>query len=107
MVQREQLIMPAGGSRNPTSHETVSGGGHFIKINGHEVFRFATPQVLKATDAVACKAGWAMADLDPIIPHQANTRIIESATKRLTGHGRFRRRPRRPPQSWQRYGFCR
>lgn len=77
------LIMPAGGSRNPASHETVSNGGHFIKMNGREVFRFATTQVPKATEAVVRKAGWEIADLNLIIPHQANTRIIESAAKRL------------------------
>ncbi len=77
------LIMPAGGSRTPASHETVSSGGHFIKMNGREVFRFATTQVPKATEAVARKAGWQVADLGLIIPHQANTRIIESAAKRL------------------------
>lgn len=77
------LIMPAGGSRNPASHETVSSGGHFIKMNGREVFRFATTQVPKATEAVVRKAGWEFGDLALIIPHQANTRIIESAAKRL------------------------
>ena len=77
------LIMPAGGSRNPASHETVSSGGHFIQMNGREVFRFATTQMPKAAEAVARKAGWTVPDLTLIIPHQANTRIIESAAKRL------------------------
>ncbi len=77
------LIMPAGGSRAPASHETVSSGGHFIKMNGREVFRFATTQMPRAAEAVARKAGWEVADLGLIIPHQANTRIIESAAKRL------------------------
>lgn len=77
------LILPAGGSRTPASHETVSDGGHFIKMNGREVFRFATTQMPKATEAVVRKAGWETADLALIIPHQANTRIIESAAKRL------------------------
>lgn len=77
------LIMPAGGSRAPASHETVSSGGHFIKMNGREVFRFATTAMPKATEAVLRKAGWQSADLALIIPHQANTRIIESAAKRL------------------------
>lgn len=77
------LMLPAGGSRAPASHETVSAGGHFIKMNGREVFRFATTVLPKATEAVLRKSGWQLADVALIIPHQANTRIIESAAKRL------------------------
>jgi 3-oxoacyl-[acyl-carrier-protein] synthase-3 len=79
----ELLIVPAGGSRCPTTQETVRNGDHFIKMNGREVFRFATTIVPKATEAVVKKAGWEMTDLSFIIPHQANSRIIESAAKRL------------------------
>jgi 3-oxoacyl-[acyl-carrier-protein] synthase III len=80
----ELLVLPAGGSRHPTSHQTVTDGDHFIKMNGREVFRFATTQMPKAAENVARKAGWQVADLDVIIPHQANIRIIESAAKRLS-----------------------
>lgn len=79
----ELLMLPAGGSRQPTSIETVSNGGHFIKMNGREVFRFATTVMPRATENVVRKAGWTLADVNLIIPHQANTRIIESAAKRL------------------------
>lgn len=77
------LILPAGGSRTPASHETVSNGSHFVKMNGREVFRFATTVIPKATETVMQKAGWARDDLALVIPHQANNRIIESAAKRL------------------------
>ncbi len=77
------LILPAGGSRAPASHETVSNGSHFVKMNGREVFRFATTAMSKATEAVLRQVGWQSADLGLIIPHQANIRIIESAAKRL------------------------
>ncbi len=63
--------------------DTVSNGGHFVKMNGREVFRFATTVMPRATENVVKKAGWQMADVKLIIPHQANTRIIESAAKRL------------------------
>jgi 3-oxoacyl-[acyl-carrier-protein] synthase-3 len=79
----ELLILPAGGSRQPTSIDTVSKGGHFIKMNGREVFRFATTVMPRATENVVKKAGWQISDIKLIIPHQANTRIIESAAKRL------------------------
>jgi 3-oxoacyl-[acyl-carrier-protein] synthase-3 len=79
----ELLVLPAGGSRCPASHETVSNGDHFAKMNGNEVFRFATQIVPKATEQVVQRAGWQLADLDLVIPHQANSRIIASAVKRL------------------------
>jgi 3-oxoacyl-[acyl-carrier-protein] synthase-3 len=79
----ELLILPAGGSRQPASIESVSSGGHFIKMNGREVFRFATTVMPRATENVIRKAGWEIGDVSLIIPHQANTRIIESAAKRL------------------------
>ncbi len=79
----ELLMLPGGGSRLPASHETVSNGDHFIKMKGREVFRFAATIVPKATEAVAERAGWAMSDVALLIPHQANTRIIEAAAKRL------------------------
>jgi 3-oxoacyl-[acyl-carrier-protein] synthase-3 len=79
----ELLIMPAGGSRCPTSHETVSNGDHFVKMNGSEVFRFATQIVPKATEQVVQKAGWQLGDISLLIPHQANSRIIASAAKKL------------------------
>jgi 3-oxoacyl-[acyl-carrier-protein] synthase-3 len=79
----ELLIQPAGGSHAPASHETVNNGGHFVRMNGREVFRFATTIMPKATEEVVAKAGWQLTDVALVIPHQANTRIIESAFKRL------------------------
>jgi len=79
----ELLILPAGGSHAPATHETVSSGGHFAKMNGREVFRFATTVMPRATEQVVAKAGWQAADLSLVIPHQANIRIIDSAAKRL------------------------
>jgi 3-oxoacyl-[acyl-carrier-protein] synthase-3 len=79
----ELLIVRAGGSRAPASHETISNGDHFLWMNGREVFRFATKMMPKATETVVRKAGWQLADLALVIPHQANIRIIESSIKRL------------------------
>ena len=79
----ELLIVRAGGSRAPASHETISNGDHFLWMNGREVFRFATRMMPKATEAVVRRAGWQLAELALVIPHQANIRIIESSIKRL------------------------
>ncbi|HEY0581095.1 MAG TPA: beta-ketoacyl-ACP synthase III [Chloroflexota bacterium] len=77
------LYVPAGGSRRPTSAETVAEREHYVKMQGKEVFRFATrvmpESVLQALDA----ANLTTDDIDLLIPHQANVRIIDAAAKRL------------------------
>jgi 3-oxoacyl-[acyl-carrier-protein] synthase III len=77
------LILPGGGSRCPASHESISNRSHYVKMNGREVFRFATTVMPRATENVVRKVGWRSSDLALIIPHQANTRIIQAAAKRL------------------------
>ena len=79
----ELLIIPGSGSRHPATHETVDRGDHRLQMNGREVYRFASTIIPRATEAVMQKAGWKLADLTLLIPHQANARIIESAIKRL------------------------
>lgn len=79
----ELLAVPAGGSALPTSLETVAGGQHFIKMDGRAVFRFATRVMAEATRAVLEKAGIGIDDIDIVIPHQANHRIIQSSMRQL------------------------
>jgi len=77
------LYTPAGGSRRPTSPETVAQGLHYVHMNGSEVFKFAVRVMNEATSQVVEKAGLGLGDVDLLIPHQANIRIIEAAMKRL------------------------
>jgi 3-oxoacyl-[acyl-carrier-protein] synthase-3 len=77
------LYLPAGGSRMPSSSETVANGLHFIRMAGPEVFRFATRAVADATLQVLGKAGIGVDEIDLFIPHQANRRIIDSAVRRI------------------------
>ena len=77
------LMVPAGGSFAPASHQTVDAGLHFIQMKGREVFRFAINEIPAATYEVLEKAGLSLDDLDLLIPHQANQRIIEAATRLL------------------------
>lgn len=77
------LIIPAGGSRKPASAETVANGEHFVQMNGQEVYKFAVRVMNETTVQVLEKAGLQVADLDLLVPHQANMRIIEGAMKRL------------------------
>ena len=77
------LSLPAGGSKKPASLETVANGEHYIHMSGREVFRFATRVMAQATREVIDLAGWDLDDIDLIVPHQANQRIIESAARGL------------------------
>lgn len=78
------LKLEAGGSRLPSSSETVEAGKHFIYMNGREVFKFAVRVMGTATEEVLRKAGKTKEDIDLFVPHQANIRIIQSAMQRLS-----------------------
>jgi 3-oxoacyl-[acyl-carrier-protein] synthase III len=78
-----QLYMPAGGSRAPASAETVAARQHFAKMNGREVFKFATRVLVDSAAKVLDQAGLPVGEVDLYVPHQANVRIIEHARKKL------------------------
>jgi 3-oxoacyl-[acyl-carrier-protein] synthase-3 len=78
------LTIPAGGSRMPSSEDTVAGRLHCLTMNGGEVFKFAVRAMIDSSEAVVAKAGLSMSDIDLVIPHQANVRIIDAAAKRFS-----------------------
>ncbi len=73
------LALPAGGSAMPASLETVNNGSHFVKMDGKAVFRFATRVMASATQDVLQRSGLSTDDVDLVIPHQANIRIIQNS----------------------------
>lgn len=77
------IFAPAGGSRMPASQETVSQKLHYINMEGSETFKFAVKALPEAVIKAAEKCSLNLDDIDWLIPHQANARIIESASKRL------------------------
>lgn len=77
------LTVRAGGSRMPASHETVDQGLHYLRMNGREIFRFATRVMMESASRVLEKCGRTVADIDLFVPHQANLRIIEAAIHRI------------------------
>lgn len=77
------LHMPAGGSLHPASLKTIQDKMHFIHMNGNEVFKFAVKVMGEAAARALQNAGLNPADIDCLVPHQANIRIIKSAAKRL------------------------
>ena len=78
------LCLPAGGSRMPATHETVDNRKHCVHMDGSDVFKFAVRAMGDAAAVAALeKAGLGADELDWLIPHQANIRIIQSAAKRI------------------------
>ncbi len=77
------LNLPAGGSRMPASLETVGNGQHYIKMNGNELFKVAVRSMEEAARKTMEKAKLDTDNIDLLIPHQANIRIIKALRKRL------------------------
>ncbi len=77
------LLIPAGGSRTPTCQETLDGRLQYISMEGSEVFKFAVRKIDETCKNIMKKTGLESSDIDLLIPHQANTRIIDSAVKKL------------------------
>jgi len=77
------LMLPAGGSRMPTSQETLKKRLHYLKMEGNEVFKLAVTIMAEAAQVALKKAGLECSDIDLIIPHQANIRIIMAMAKKL------------------------
>lgn len=75
------LELPGGGSRKPATHETVDQRQHYIKMKGNEVFKFAGRAMAQANKRALEKAGMQISEIDLLIPHQANMRIIQAAAR--------------------------
>lgn len=82
-VSGNALVLPAGGSRIPATIESVTNKLHFVKMDGSEVFKFAVRVMGKAALEALRLSGLTLEDIDFMIPHQANIRIIDAAAKRL------------------------
>ena len=77
------LYIPAGGSAEPITEETLREHRQFVKMQGSEVYKFATRIMGTAMEEALAKAGMTASEMDLFIPHQANLRIIEVASRRL------------------------
>ncbi|HCP44775.1 MAG TPA: 3-oxoacyl-ACP synthase [Deltaproteobacteria bacterium] len=79
----EPLHMPAGGALRPPSHETVDERLHFVKQDGRTVFKHAVTRISEVILQLLDKNGLDANDIDLVVPHQANIRIIEACWKKL------------------------
>lgn len=80
---KDHLFQPAGGSLHPPTADTVRDKQHSICMNGREVFKHATVRMAEASLTVLEECGVKPGEVDIMIPHQANERIIRSVQKRL------------------------
>jgi 3-oxoacyl-[acyl-carrier-protein] synthase III len=80
---RDDLLMPAGGSLRPASHQTVDAREHFLRQNGKVVFKFAVSQMADSISTLLARRGLTPADIAMVVPHQANQRILDATAERL------------------------
>jgi 3-oxoacyl-[acyl-carrier-protein] synthase-3 len=80
---RQYLIQPAGGSANPPSHQTVEDRMHFVKQEGKQVFKFAVTNMAEVSAEIMEKNNLTSEDVDWLVPHQANLRIIDATADRM------------------------
>ena len=80
---KDYLNIPAGGSKTPASEDSIKNRLHFIKMAGNDVFKFAVRIMQDASVECIKSANLEIQDIDYLIPHQANIRIIEASAKRL------------------------
>jgi 3-oxoacyl-[acyl-carrier-protein] synthase-3 len=77
----QHLCVPAGGAAMPASKDTLDKGLHFLKMNGNEIFRFATRITVEVSEKIFEMTGVKAEDIDLFVPHQSNLRIIKTAMK--------------------------
>ncbi len=79
----EMIKLPAGGSRIPMSSEAIERNLHRAYMDGQAVFKLAVRTIPGVIRAVVAEAGWTLDEIDLVVPHQANLRIIEAMAEQL------------------------
>ncbi len=81
--EAELLRIEAGGTSLPASSETLADRAHFIRMEGRALFRQAVTHLVEVIGQVLAASEWAPADLDLVVPHQANQRILDAVAERV------------------------
>ena len=77
------IFLPGGGSRQPASVDTVEAKQHFLSMQGSDVFKFATRSMQVLIETAIERNGISISDLDLIVPHQVNSRIIDTVLRKI------------------------
>jgi 3-oxoacyl-[acyl-carrier-protein] synthase-3 len=80
----DYIHVPAGGSRTPASHQTVDARGHYVKMRGRDVYKFAVEKMQWLLEDCMKQCGLSVGDIDMVVPHQVNSRIILSAAEKFS-----------------------
>ncbi len=79
----DYIHVPGGGSRTPATLKSVKAGEHFIKMRGRDVYKFAVEKMQWLLGDCLTHCGLSAGDVDLVVPHQVNLRIISSATQKF------------------------
>jgi 3-oxoacyl-[acyl-carrier-protein] synthase III len=79
----DNLVIPGGGSANPASEQTVADRLHYVKMDGRAVFRWAVRYLSDSAKLALKTNGIGPDDVDVVVAHQANIRILEAVSKRV------------------------
>ena len=77
------IKVPIGGSRQPSSRPVERSGDHFLSMEGREVYRRSIPAMVESSRKVLVKGGWRVEDVDRLVGHQANIRILDAVARGL------------------------
>ena len=77
------LFLPGGGSLHPASHDTVDGRMHYMKMAGRKVFKHAVIEMARSVEIILERNGMTIDQVDCLVPHQANIRIIKALAKKI------------------------
>ncbi len=80
---KEHLLMPAGGSLHPSTHETIDKRMHYIRQDGKQVFKAAVTSMADVAEEIMRRNGLSGDTIDYLVPHQANQRIIQATAERM------------------------
>ena len=80
---KDHLLMTGGGSRNPASHETIDKKMHYIYQDGRQVFKAAVTSMAEVAGEIMSRNNLCAEDIDYLVPHQANQRIINATAERM------------------------
>jgi 3-oxoacyl-[acyl-carrier-protein] synthase-3 len=78
----ESLMIPGGGSRSPASEEVLARRDHKVKMKGQDIFKAAVRNLYTASQGIVDQCGLKNREVDWVVPHQANMRIIDQVTQR-------------------------
>jgi 3-oxoacyl-[acyl-carrier-protein] synthase-3 len=80
---RRLVEVVAGGSRQPTTTDSLRAGSNYLRMSGRQVFEFAVPTLIGSVRRTLCRAGAELDEIAAFVPHQANARILEQVADGL------------------------